>query len=165
MKTIKFKKMHEDAVVPFKKHHNDAGFDLCAIEDIIIPPGETKVIKLGIGFDIPKGHMLQLCARSSISKKGLIISNGVGIIDEGYKGEVAIALHNPLHSALTQDFLDNGAAVVKKVVNLESGKLVRKGERIAQVVLVPVVYPELEEVHELEESERGTGGFGSTGEK
>lgn len=149
---LKYKLMHEDAKAPFKKHDNDAGFDLCAVEEVVIEPGETKIVKLGVGFDIPEGHMLQLCARSSISKKGLIIVNGVGVIDEGYKGEVAIALHNQFKMNPDDPLLRN-----RKII-------IEKGERIAQVVLLPVVYPQLKQVDDLQDSERGTGGFGSTNE-
>lgn len=156
---LKYKLMHEDAKAPFKKHDNDAGFDLCAVEEVVIKPGETKIVKLGIGFDIPDGHMLQLCARSSISKKGLIIVNGVGIIDEGYKGEVAIALYNQFKRP--EPFMNN--AGYQNVITPVDIKI-EKGERIAQVVLLPVVYPQLKQVDDLQDSERGAGGFGSTGQ-
>lgn len=157
---LNYKLLHDDAQAPFKKHDNDAGFDLCAVEDVVIAPGETKIVKLGVGFDIPKGHMLQLCARSSISKKGLIIVNGVGVIDEGYKGEVAIALYNQFkdeYRFLTMDRNQSVKCHDPKPVKIE------KGERIAQVVLIPVVYPQLNQVDDLQDSERADGGFGSTG--
>lgn len=156
---LKYKLMHENAKAPYKKHDNDAGFDLCAVEEVVIAAGQTKIVKLGVGFDIPKGHMLQLCARSSISKKGLIIVNGVGIIDEGYKGEIAIALYNPFKDHIRMIQTDYNSVSVRSTPSIT----IEKGERIAQVVLLPVVYPQLSEVDDLQDSDRAAGGFGSTG--
>ncbi|PPR08896.1 MAG: Deoxyuridine 5'-triphosphate nucleotidohydrolase [Proteobacteria bacterium] len=147
---LKAKKFTPDAILPEYKTTGSAGADLCANETVVVKPGQATLIKLGIGFDIPKNHMMLLALRSSTPrKKGLFIPNGMGIIDSDYKGEFMLLVAP----------LGNEEVVVEK------------GERIAQTILVPckhIVNADVEitkivEVAELEESERGEGGFGSTG--
>lgn len=147
---LRAKKFTPDAILPEYKTKSAAGADLCASEKVIAKPGEATLVKLGIGFDIPKNHMLMLSLRSSTpKKKGLFIPNGVGIIDSDYKGELMLLVAP----------LGNEEVVIEK------------DERIAQVIMVPcknghtpnVEVNSIIEVDDLEHSERGEGGFGSTG--
>ena len=123
-----------------------AGADLYAAidADICILPGETKLIPTGLAMEIPQGYGGFIYARSGLaSKRGLAPANKVGVVDADYRGEVMVALHN--HSAVEQR--------------------VAPGERIAQLVITPVLAPAFAEVDTLDETERGEGGFGSTGRK
>jgi dUTP pyrophosphatase len=147
---LKVKKFSPNAILPEYKSAGAAGADLCASETVVAKYGQATLVKLGVGFDIPENHMLMLALRSSTpSKKGLFIPNGVGIIDSDYKGELML--------------------VVAPLGNYDV--VIEQGERIAQVIMVPcknyhnadVVINNIIEVESLEESERGEGGFGSTG--
>lgn len=147
---LKAKKFTSDAILPEYKTDGAAGADLCANETITAKSGEATLVKLGIGFDIPDDHFMILSLRSSTPrKKGLFIPNGIGIIDSDYKGEFMLMVA-PLG---------------------QNDVVIEKGERIAQTVLVPcknihsasVAVTKIIEVNELEASERGEGGFGSTG--
>lgn len=147
---LKAKKFTPDAIMPEYKTSGAAGADLCANETVIAKSGQATLVKLGIGFDIPENHMMILSLRSSTpKKKGLFIPNGVGIIDSDYKGELMLLVAP----------LGNEEVVIEK------------GERIAQTIMMPckhfhtadVEVSKIVEVAELETSERGEGGFGSTG--
>lgn len=143
---VKVKKLHPDAVIPKYAHEGDAGFDLVAVEDTVIEPGETKLVPLGLAFEIPQGYEIQIRPRSGLSlKTKLRQSNCVGTIDAGYRGEVKAMFDN------TDKDLYTG--VIK----------INKGDRIAQGVLNKVPQAQFIEVYELNESERGEGGFGSSG--
>lgn len=140
---MKIKVLNENCV-PFKKHKFDAGIDLKANQDIIWRPGETINVGLGVAVEIPEGCVGYVFPRSSIgTKTPLRMSNSVGVIDCGYTGEI--------HACYT-----NMSDYVYKV---------NKGERIAQLVVQQIELPTLEFVDELEETERGENGFGSTGVK
>ena len=138
---VKFKKLDEKAVTPTKAHPTDAAFDLTAISVKDDGVRNTLTYGTGIAVEIPKGYVGLLFPRSSICKKMLTLANSVGIIDSGYTGEI------------------------KVVFRIEQPHILRyaKGDRIAQLVILP--YPEIElvEAEMLEDSDRGTGGFGSTG--
>lgn len=143
---VKIKKLYEDAIIPTYGTKNAAGADLYAYLERPeeIKPGETKFISTGLCMEIPEGLAGFVYARSGLScKQGLAPANKVGVVDADYRGEVKVVLHN--HSDKTA--------------------IVEKGQRIAQIVFAPYVFGEFEEVDELEDSERGTGGFGSTGKK
>lgn len=128
--------------IPVKAHSIDAGFDVKARTEFVIPPKETVMIPTGVCAEIPVGMVGLLFPRSSISKTPLRMCNSVGVIDSGFTGEIKVPLYN------TSD------------VEIRD---INKYERIAQLVIVPLADVSIEIVDGLEESERGDGGFGSTG--
>ncbi len=140
---IKIKKLKDDAVVPTRGSKYAAGADLYSAEsDLYIEDRQTVMIGTGIAMEIPEGYVGLVYARSGLAcKEGLAPANKVGVIDSDYRGEIKVALYN------------------------QSGqkKLVKKGERIAQIVIAPFLAPEFTEVSKLDETDRGEGGFGSTG--
>ena len=146
MKTtkIKIKKMNDLAIIPTRGSEYSAGVDLhaCISEPIYISPHETVKIDTGIAVELPNGTFGAIFARSGLAtKEGLSPANKVGVIDSDYRNSIIVALHN--HSN------------VSRVIN--------PGERIAQLVVIPYVPIEFKEVNELSETNRGFGGFGSTG--
>lgn len=128
--------------IPKKAHSIDAGFDVKSRVDFLVPPQGTTMIPTGVCVEIPVGMVGLLFPRSSISKTPLRMSNSVGVIDAGFTGEIQVPLHN--------------------TSNIEMARI-NKYDRIAQLVIVPLADVSIEIVDELEESERGNGGFGSTG--
>lgn len=143
---VKIKKLHEGAVLPTYGTEYSAGADLYLLGDdpVTVAPHETKLLKTGISVEIPEGYCGLIFARSGLaSKRGLAPANKVGVIDADYRGEVMVALHN--HS--------------------EKDAVVEGGERIAQLAIVPFLKAEFELADELSSTERGEGGFGSTGKK
>ncbi|MGW9128073.1 dUTP diphosphatase [Paenibacillus chitinolyticus] len=166
--TVKLKKVHSDAVLPKYAKELDSGFDLVAIEDTIIHPGASAMIRTGIAVALPLGLELQVRPRSGVSiNTKLRISNAPGTIDAGYRGEICVLMDNisqyPIPNIVVPVHVDGVNAQGEKV---ESGVyLIRKGDRIAQGVLANVLQADFEEVDELDKTERGTGGFGSSGVK
>ncbi len=143
---IKVKKLTDEAVIPTLGSRAAAGADLYSAEkeDVVIMPGETKFIGTGLAVEIPDGYVGLVYARSGLAcKRGLAPANKVGVIDSDYRGEVKVAL------------LNHGKEPQK----------VEKGERIAQMVVAPYLSAVYEEAEELSDTERGEGGFGSTGRK
>ena len=143
---VRIKKLDERAVVPSYGSEYAAGFDLYSVldEDVTIKSGETYLVHTGLAMEIPVGFAGMIFARSGLAtKKGLAPANKVGVVDSDYRGEVMVALHN--HS-------------------LED-RTISHGERIAQMVIMPFYKAEFLEVEELNDTDRGTGGFGSTGSK
>ena len=138
---MKVKKLSENAQLPTKAHLGDLGYDLYANQGVAIFPAETKVVKTGIAIQFPAGYGGFIKDRSSVAtKKGLFTV--AGVIDNGYTGEICIALHNGTDSLIH----------------------VAPGEKIAQLVLIPTVDFKVEEVDEVVSADqRGEGGFGSTG--
>lgn len=144
MNTIRVKKLNPNAVLPTYGSIEAAGADLYACIDapITIQPGETAWIPTGLSLEVPKGCAGLIYARSSMGvKRGLAPANKVGVIDSDYRGEIRVVLLN--HGKTPQ--------------------IVENGERVAQFLITPVLTPVYEEVSELTETERGGGGFGSTG--
>lgn len=144
MKTIKVKKLNDNAILPSYGSASAAGADLyaCLERDVTILPGDTAWISTGIMLEIPEGYAGLIYARSSLgTKRGLAPANKVGVIDSDYRGEVCVVLLNHGKEAQT----------------------VQCGERIAQLVITPVLTLPYEETEELSSTDRGTGGFGSTG--
>lgn len=137
-----------DVELPRYAKPGDSGFDLVAAEDTIIWPGETKVVQTGLAFEIPPGYELQVRPRSGMTRNTKL-RVVLGTVDSGYRGEVGV-------------LVDNIESVKGKLM---SSQLIEKGTRIAQGVIAPVVKAHFVEVDELSESDRGTGGFGSTGVK
>jgi dUTP pyrophosphatase len=139
---LKIKKLKNEAIIPSYQTKEAAGFDLHSIEDVILNPGERKLIGTGLAFEIDYGFEVQIRPRSGLAyKKGISVLNSPGTIDSDYRGEIKILLIN--HSN-------------------EKFKI-KKGDRIAQAVVAPVIQAEIVEVEELSETKRGKGGFGSTG--
>lgn len=167
--TVKIKKLHPDAVIPQYAHKGDAGFDLVVVEDVIIEPGETKAIPLGLAFEIPEGYEMQIRPRSGISSKTkLRVSNAPGTVDCTFRGEVKVLIdninHSPKCSVRHLLVLDNTES---KTGNFypKGTYLIRKGDRIAQGIIQRLPPVELVVTDELTDSERGVGGFGSSGVK
>ena len=144
MAKIAVKKLDERAVLPKYGSEFAAGADLYALTDgeVTFLPGETKFVHTGIALEIPEGYSGLVYARSSLAcKRGLAPANKVGVIDSDYRGEIMVALHN--HS--------------------DKPQTIGNGERIAQLVVAPFLRAEFFQSETLGESERGAGGFGSTG--
>ena len=141
---INIKKLTKTAQIPTRQHEGDAGYDLYADiqEPITIEPHTTEFIHTGIAIEIPDGYFGAVFARSGLaSKQGLRPANCVGVCDSIYRGEYMVALHN--------DF--------------DIARIVCPEDRIAQLIVMPYLYVEFNEVDELPDTERGDGGFGSTG--
>lgn len=141
---VSVKKLREGAILPTYGSPEAAGADLyaCLEENITIAPGESFFVPTGLSMEIPKGYAGLIYARSGMAcKRGLAPANKVGVIDSDYRGEFIVVLHNHGNQAQT----------------------VENGERIAQLVITPVLTPAFEEVEELSDTERSGGGFGSTG--
>ncbi len=134
-------KLLENGVMPEYKTVGSAGVDLVSSEDQIIPPKEIRLIKTGIKVEIPEGYEAQIRSRSGLALNGIVVANSPGTIDSDYRGEIGVILAN----------LSNKPFGLKK------------GMRIAQMVLSKVERIEFEVVDELSESNRGSKGFGSTG--
>ena len=143
LEELKIKKLDEKAIIPTYGTEYSAGADLYALldEDLEIKPGETVMIGTGLAMAIPTGYAGLIYARSSLgSKKGLAPANKVGVIDSDYRGEIKVPLVN--QSKETQ--------------------IITKNERIAQIIFTPYLKVNFQETDELDDTTRGTGGFGST---
>ena len=143
---VKIKRLNENAVIPTHGSEYAAGYDIYACMDaneaLIIKPHQTAKVNTGLSVSIPEGYFGAIFARSGVAtKRGLRPANCVGVVDADYRGEIIVALHND--SDLEQ--------------------LIVGGELIAQLVVMPFLSIEFTEVEELDNTERGTGGFGSTG--
>ena len=153
---MQIKRLHPDAVIPNYAKPDDSGLDLVSVEDILIPVNSHKLVPTGIAVAVPEpevvrtasqGYLtiafeIQIRSRSGLALKHCVtVLNSPGTIDEGYRGEIKVILVN------------NGTEPFQ----------VNKGDRIAQMVVCPIVRVALEEVQELSETERGSNGFGSTG--
>nr|WP_088325635.1 dUTP diphosphatase [Bacillus cereus] len=137
-----------DVELPRYAKAGDSGFDLVAAEDTIIWPGETKVIPTGLAFEIPPGYELQVRQRSGMTRNTKL-RVVLGTVDSGYRGEVGVLVDN----------------TERPISSNMQAHVIEKGTRIAQGVIAPVVTAHFVEVDELSDSERGVGGFGSTGTK
>jgi dUTP pyrophosphatase len=128
-----------EAVLPTRAHADDAGLDLYALEDLILLPQKGGAARTGIAIALPKGFVGLIADRSSMAKRG--IKTAGGVIDAGYRGEIQVVLWN----------LSGEIAEIKK------------GERIAQLLILPIATPAVMEARTLDETQRGVNGFGSTG--
>jgi dUTP pyrophosphatase len=143
---VKIKRLNKLAKIPTRGTAESAGYDLYAAtdKDIQIPPHSNVKIGTGIAMSIPNGFFGGIFARSGVAtKRNMRPSNCVGIVDSDYTGEVIVSIHN----------------------DSTETKTIQRGERIAQLVIVPYLSVMFDEVNELDETDRGDGGFGSTGEK
>lgn len=153
---VKIKRLSETAQLPTKAHDSDAAFDLYAdiqdtfkpfgstedVKGIKIMPGQTVKVSSGVAMEIPEWYWGAVYARSGLAtKQGLRPANCVGVIDSHYRGPIIVAIHNDSNEV----------------------QIVRHGDRIAQFMLAPVIETSFEEVNELSDSDRGEGGFGSSG--
>lgn len=135
------KRLDEDAILPVYKHDGDAGMDLSAIEAVTLKPGEIVAVGTGLAFAIPEGYAGFVHPRSGLASRGLTVANAPGTIDAGYRGEVKVLL-----------------------INLGSAPFaIQAGDRVAQLVVQTVAHLPLVESANLDDTARGSGGFGSTG--
>ena len=140
--TVSFKRLVPEAVLPAYAHPGDAGMDLCSVESLVIPAGGRSLVRTGLKMARPAGYEAQVRPRSGLAlKRGVTVLNTPGTIDEGYRGEIGVVLAN---------FGDEDFRV-------------ETGDRIAQMVIAPVTRAEISETDELDATDRGEGGFGSTG--
>jgi dUTP pyrophosphatase len=137
---VKVKKLHKDAVIPTYAKLGDAGLDLTAIS-MEIDEHHNYVYHTGLAIEIPQGYVGLIFPRSSISKTDMTLTNSVGVIDAGYRGEIMFKFRR---------FVDGS-------------RLYKEGDRVGQLIIMPYPYITLVESEELSETERGNGGFGSSG--
>jgi dUTP pyrophosphatase len=141
--TLRVRRLDPAATLPARAHADDAGYDLCALEGVTIGPGERAKVRTGIAIALPEGHAGWVLPRSGLAARhGIALVNAPGLIDAGYRGEVAVLMLN---------------------TDRESAFEVEPGMRIAQLVVAAVAAPEVVEVPDLDDTQRGAGGFGSTG--
>jgi len=146
MEGIRVKKLRPGAMLPTYGSIEAAGADLyaCVEEELVIAPGESVFVPTGLAMELPKGYVGLIYARSGLAcKRGLAPANKVGVVDSDYRGEFMVVLHN--HGCEAQT--------------------VCNGERIAQLVITPIITPPYEQVDDLSDTERSSGGFGSTGKQ
>ncbi len=140
---LRVRRLHQHAQLPSRAHPGDAGLDLHSVEKVTLAPGERASVPTGIAVEIPKGQAGLVLPRSGLAARhGISVVNAPGLIDAGYRGEVKVLLLN---------------------TDLEATCTIAPGDRIAQLVLVRVETPDVVEADVLAISERGDGGFGSTG--
>ncbi len=139
---LKIKRLSPDAIIPQYAHPDDSGLDLCSVQDLVLQPGDWATIRIGFAIELPPGTEAQVRPRSGLAaRNALTILNTPGTIDEGYRGEVCII-----------------------AINLGKEPFeVKKGMRIAQMVICPVIRVQIEEIDTLSDTARNLGGFGSTG--
>lgn len=139
---VRIKKMFPEAIDPKRGTDGSAGYDLYSCDAAVVLPKKSCMITTGIAIEIPNGYVGLVFARSGLAtKQGLRPANCVGVIDSDYRGEIKVCLYNDSNAVREVNF----------------------GDRIAQLVIVPYIYPELELSEALSDTERGEGGFGSTG--
>lgn len=131
--------LDEGAIIPTRAHELDAGYDLYSREDAVIYHGDSRCFDTGVHVQIPAGYVGMVKSKSGLNVKYNLTSEGV--IDAGYTGSIVVKLYN------------HGNAAVA----------IHKGQKISQLVLLPIITPDLEQVDSLDDTERGSGGFGSTG--
>lgn len=141
--TVKFKMLDGcDDLIPRKAHHDDAAFDLMAREDALLEPAKSKLVPTGLFIELPIHYEAQVRPRSGLAlKHTLTVTNSPGTIDAGYRGEVCIIMLNAGRENYS----------------------IKRGDRVAQMVIAKLPEIDMIQVNELSDSKRGTGGFGSTG--
>ena len=167
---VNIKRLSPDAQVPAYAYATDAGFDLVAAADVIIEPGETALVQTGLAFEIPEGFEMQIRPRSGITLKTKLRVQ-IGTVDCGYTGEVGVIVDNIAEyrgssgeELLRESFetIDGGLVPTDGMFKVKT-YLIRKGDRLAQAVIKPVEQAVFTEVDALGDSDRGAGGFGSSG--
>lgn len=149
---VKIKKLHEDAVIPSYARDGDAGMDLTAVEDGKITEQGTQIFKTGLSMEIPKGYVGLIFPRSSVFKTTARLNNCVGVIDSGYRGEIMVNFDPSIQSYMRE----TNRAYNPPIDNY------KKGDRVAQIIILPYPEIEFELTDELSSTERGEGGHGST---
>ncbi|MCS6710514.1 dUTP diphosphatase [Brachybacterium sp. EF45031] len=135
--------LEDGAVMPSRAHADDAGLDLTSSEDVELPPGGRALVGTGVRVALPEGTVGLVCPRSGLAARhGVTVLNGPGVVDAGYRGELRVALIN---------------------TDQRVGATIRRGDRIAQLLVMPVLLPQPTAVAELTETTRAAAGFGSTG--
>ena len=172
---VKFKKLSETAITPTKGHYNDAGFDLYADEDVTLAYGETKAVATNIALELPDGYMADVRPRSGLTRDTALRVH-YGTVDAGYRGSIGIIcenanykedfeytelLQNMAKAETTLDFLQKGKIAIEKWHSMAYH--IKKGDKIAQLVIQKIPDVQLVEADELNDTARGAGGFGSTG--
>lgn len=159
---LKVKRLVEDAILPVKAHPTDSGFDLFANENCIIEPGKTALISTGIAIELPQNFEAQVRPRSGITAKTNLRVQ-LGTIDESYTGEIKIIVDNI--SPIENKYGDRGMCLIDGTPERYISEIyqIYKGDKLAQLVIAPVGNPPIVEVNELENTDRGAHGFGSTG--
>lgn len=172
---IGFKRLTDDAILPTKAYKTDSGFDLFAAEDMLIHPGETEVVKTDIAVQLPEGMEAQVRPRSGITSVGFVQVH-LGTIDNSYRGNIGIIVEN-------KKFRNNETASNRVPLNVKGGLiqnedgslyrtddiifsgtcLIRKGDKLAQLVVQEIPQTTAYEIHEIKDTERGSNGFGSSG--
>lgn len=140
---IKVKMEAGSGYTPTYAHSGDAGMDLRAVDWYTIAPGESAMVRTGLHVQIPNGYVGLVFPRSGLGSKGITLRNAVGVVDSGYRGQVLAALWNTTSEPFE----------------------VSRGDRVCQLVIMPYARCEVEKVDELDDTERGEGGYGSTGVK
>lgn len=146
-------KLTDGAPLPEHAKPGDAGLDLTTRETVTLEPGETRIVGTGVSVEIPEGHVGLVFPRSGLGSRGINLSNCVGVIDSGYRGEIKAPLHNN-HSYMHRRY--------GRIMASHDTMTVKRGERVCQLIVVPFVTCECVEVDELSDTERGADGFGST---
>ena len=166
MMKINFKKLSDTAIAPNKSHYNDSGFDLYADEDVTLAYGETKAIATNIALELPDGYMADVRPRSGLTRDTALRVH-YGTVDAGYRGGIGIicenvdnlykvkTIDNKLHAIITGD--------QDAILTYNTAIEIKRGDKIAQLVIQKIPDIELIEADELNETARGAGGFGSTG--
>jgi dUTP pyrophosphatase len=139
---MKFTKLSITAITPTRGTEGSAGLDLYADQDVLVSSGASVMLSTGIAVEIPANHVGLVAIRSSVSRSGVSLTNSVGVIDSDYRGEIKLCL-------------------VYTAGN--SGYYIRKGDRVAQLIIMPMLPVEMVQVDALSGTERGAGKFGSTG--
>ena len=153
-----FKKVHPDAKLPTYAHVGDAGMDVYAVEDVELISGKATLVSTGLIADIPTGYEIQVRPRSGLAlKQNITVWNSPGTIDSNFRGTIGIIM---MYLPPVYDIRFREHCVIPLAAD---SKIIHKGDRIAQLVLAPVTKAEVVEVTEVSDTERGTGGFGSTG--
>ena len=164
---IKIKKLHENAVIPKYSKNGDGALDLTATSKEYDSDGNV-VFGVGLAFEIPKGYVGLLFPRSSNAKKDLLLSNSVGVLDSGYRGEVMFKFKSTLNSQESEiktvtEYEYEYTYISNSNPEYHFKNTYEIGDRIGQIIILPYPQIEFKEVEELTETERGQGGYGSTG--
>src|SRR5690625_91790 len=164
---VGFKRLTDDAIIPTKAHPTDSGYDLYANEDTVIEPGDTAIVKTGIALELPPGYEAQVRPRSGVTSRTKLRIQ-LGTIDQDYRGEIGVIVDNTFMKPWAEILYGvDGKPIHDKNVDypkITGSYIIRKGDRIAQLVIQQLTAVEAYEVEgDLEETERGEGGFGSSG--
>ena len=166
---VKIVKLNEEAVLPKYATPGSACFDFVAMEDIILVPGQTGLIKTGLAVEVPENYKIAIYPRSGISlKTPLRMGNSVGQVDSDYRGEIGVIIHNTgiacPYTAKMAMTIDNEPIEMDNPAPINT-YVIRKGDRIAQGAIEAAIQADFQLVKVLSSTDRGQGGFGSTGIK